>query len=454
MMIAAIKEALARDGRASDWKILERRKSGLEWYFVGRELDSARKVDKTLYDLTVWADGMDGDVRVRGECSATVHPGTDPKELAVIVGRALDTASGMKNPWFPLPEPDGRKAVDMASPLDGMDPSQAMELCRAALYRHDGLGSNGQAVATINSLELFLSRMDLRLLTSRGVDARWVSWHGFTEFVVNAGVRGKDEVELYCDCHFSEPDGERLAALAKRQLEAARDRLGAVPTPRLEGLPLLLSGEPASQIYQYWFDNVQAQAVYERRAAFAVGDDVSVSAEAGEGAGAAPIAAVAGDAVSLKAVPGIPGCPGASPYDSVGYVLEPVELIKENKVLALEAPCKYAHYLGIKPTGAFGFFELGAGRESADALKEGDHLEVLTFSDFYMDTSSGDFGGEIRLGYLQRDGKRVPVRGGSVTGNLTENRGLVRLSAELGISPSARGPEYCLLPRVQVTHAD
>ena len=46
------------------------------------------------------------------------------------------------------------------------------------------------------------------------------------------------------------------------------------------------------------------------------------------------------------------------------------------------------------------------------------------------DADSGDFGAEIRLGYLFDGEKRIAITGGSVTGSLSENRGCLRLSQE------------------------
>jgi hypothetical protein len=81
-------------------------------------------------------------------------------------------------------------------------------------------------------------------------------------------------------------------------------------------------------------------------------------------------------------------------------------------------------------------------------------LEVAYFSDFNVDGDSGDFGGEIRLAYWNDGERRVPITGGSVTGSLFDNRGLLRLSRELADTDSMRGPAAILLPRVSVTAAE
>ena len=436
-MLETIKDIIVKSGRASEYRISQRRKSGLEWYFVKDKLDSARDVETTLYDVTVYVDGLaaaDGaDGRTRGECTVLVQPGSAAAEISAIIGRALDTAAGMKNAWFPLPKPSAWQPIQPASRFDGLTPLQAMEAVRAALYRHDGLDG-----ASINSLEIFLSCQRQRLVTSTGVDVAWSSWVGFSEFVVNAGKRGQDEVELYADLRFADLDEAQLSEATRRQLAAARDRLVAVPTPALSGLPLLLAGKLAADVYEYWFENAQAMAVYEKRAAFGPGDDVA----AGGGDGAL---------LNLRAVPTLAGSPLGAPYDLTGFALKPVDLIRDNQVVGLVAASKYAHYLKLPATGAIQLFELGGGRTLQAELRQRDHLEVLTFSDFFVDSTTGDFGGEIRLGYLVRDGRRQPVYGGAVTGNLVENRGRLLLSSEREGTPMALAPTCCLLPAVSVT---
>ena len=65
-----------------------------------------------------------------------------------------------------------------------------------------------------------------------------------------------------------------------------------------------------------------------------------------------------------------------------------------------------------------------------EALRSGDFLEVVEFSDFNVDSITGDIAGEIRLGYLHQGGKVIPVSGGSVSGSVPELISGFRFSAE------------------------
>lgn len=432
-MIDEIRKAIRADGRASGYKIVETSTHRVEWYFVKAALDTARAIDKRLYAVSVYADGEAG--ATRGAYTVTLHPGSTPDEIREAVSRAAAAAEGMKNPWYPLPSPGEAAAAPRPPAFAGAPVEDAMEGLRAALYARDG--AHG---ASVNSLELFLSRVDERIVNSNGVDVARSSYRGYSEFIVNASRPGREEIELFGDVEFSEPDPDRLSAAVERRLSEAADRLVAQPTPARAGLPVLFKRDLAANLYGYWFEAAQASAAFQKTAPFATGDSVGDPADGGS-------------AISLRAVPAIPGAVRSSPYDEDGLALEPVACIVGNRLERLVGPLKYTHYLGKPATGAFSLFELAAGSESADELAREPHLEATAFSDFFVDETTGDFAGELRLGYLVEGGKRTPVSGGSVSGSLVDNRGRVRLSRELEATASCLAPLACLVPRATISPA-
>ncbi|MBN1243519.1 MAG: hypothetical protein JXA15_12525 [Spirochaetales bacterium] len=418
---------------ASAWKLESLRSLRHERYYVGKAQETARAVEKLDCEATVYVDSGEGEARTRGECAVKLADGASGAEIGAALSRALVAAAGARNPWFPLAEPSGAGRSLEASGFEALEPGAALEGLRSALYRHDGEGG-----AAINSLELFLSRKERRVVNSAGVDVSWTSWAGHLEFVVNAGA-GHEQVELWTERAFAEPDAEGLAALVRDRLAAVRDRLSAMPTPDCAGLPLVLSGELAGEVYSYFQANLSAQAAYEKRAAFGVGDDTGAPGD--------------GDAIEFTALGALRHAVGGAPYDQDGYPLGELRCVEAGRVKTLIAPLRYARYLGMAPSGALGLFTLAGGRSTAAELRAADHLEVVDFSDFFVNPTGGEFGGEIRLGFLVRDGRRVAVTGGSVTGSMVANRGRLRLSRELGEKARSLSPELCVLPVVSVAAA-
>mgnify|MGYP000951974617 CR=1 FL=1 len=275
-MIDRIRAALSKAGTISDFRITETLRTGAEWYFIGDKLETARSKETADYEVVVYADSP--DKKNRGACTFRVLPSMTDAELASSVARALGTARNIKNAWYPIPDKASAAGADALpqSQFAGKDPAAAMAGLRDALYRFNATGG-----ASINSLELFLTKIDERIVNSQGVDAAFSYWRGFSEFIVNAASDGK-EVELYGDISFSEPDYERLAREMQNKLIEASDRLRAVPTPDCAGLPVILRGSSAEEFYAYWFNACQNAALYQHVNPFAPGEDTGEPGKDGD----------------------------------------------------------------------------------------------------------------------------------------------------------------------------
>jgi PmbA protein len=127
-------------------------------------------------------------------------------------------------------------------------------------------------------------------------------------------------------------------------------------------------------------------------------------------------------------------------FDVEGLSAQRVELIRENKLVAFAASQRYADYLQIPATGAFGGVELPPGKTPAVTLLTEPYVEIVQFSWFNPDTITGDFASEIRFGYLVQNGKRRPFKGGQLVGNCMDALANVQWSAETGFFGSYLGP--------------
>ncbi len=433
-MLEKLKEILQHTNSISDFRITETRKSGLEWYLIGKEIETARSKDIIDYEVAVYADSNNGNSR--GACIFHIQPTMNEKEILTSINRAVQTAKNIHNDWYPIPETNHAKDPEHIpqSQFSKLSLSEAMQVVCESLYRYDGFDG-----ATINSLELFLTKVDERIINSRGIDVGFSRYHGYTEYIVNAGS-GTQEIELYDYILFSEPLLEKLSNIVKQKLLQANDRLSAIPTPDCSGFPVIFSGSPAEEFYQYWFQACQNSAMYQHTSPFTLGENTSLPD-------------TTGDTITLRAVPFVAGSPRSRLYDSEGFALKPITCIDNGILTTLIGPLKYAHYLKQQPCGSHPLFELSGGKYSKTTLTTQQHLEAVSFSDFYLDPSTGNFGGELRLGYLVANGKRTPVTGGSITGSIPENRGMILFSSELCNYATCRAPELCLVPKVRIAKA-
>ena len=76
---------------------------------------------------------------------------------------------------------------------------------------------------------------------------------------------------------------------------------------------------------------------------------------------------------------------------------------------------------------------------------------MVEFSDFQVDSMSGDIAGEIRLGYWHHDGEVTIVTGGSVSGSMNEAAKDMLFSAETKQYNNRIIPEITLLKNMRIT---
>jgi PmbA protein len=149
---------------------------------------------------------------------------------------------------------------------------------------------------------------------------------------------------------------------------------------------------------------------------------------------------VKGDALTIWANRALPYGVASDRFDAEGLPAQRVELIRENKLATFSANQRYAEYLKIPPTGAFGNIELPAGKTPASDLLAEPHVEIIQFSWFNPDTVTGDFATEIRFGYIVENGMRKPFKGGQLVGNYMDALANVCWSSETGFFGTYLGP--------------
>jgi predicted Zn-dependent protease len=163
---------------------------------------------------------------------------------------------------------------------------------------------------------------------------------------------------------------------------------------------------------------------------------------------------VSGDSLNAWANRGLSYGTNASPFDSEGLPAQRVELIRDNKLMTFIAGQRYADYLGIAPTGAFGDLEVAPGTTPASSLLAEPYVEIVAFSWFNPDTVTGDFTSEIRLGYIVDGEQRRPFKGGVLVGNVLNALANVRWSQETGFFGDYHGPTTARFIALQVAGDD
>lgn len=426
-MINRIKAILNKLDNINDWKIIESISEDNEFFFVGRNLDMNRAKKVKQYLVTVYRDFEEEGEKYRGSATAKIHPTMLDEEIRVVLEESVFAAGFVKNKPYPLAEASLATGNVESEMLKG-EISDWISKVTGEIFATDG--------DCLNSVEIFVNRGKKRILNSKEVDAAFEYANAFIEIITSA--TGKDEeVELYHQLRLSGFEPGEITEQVSEKLRLTKDRAAAVFTPPLKKATVLLTGEPAAQLLGYYLDRASVKMVYEKLSTAKIGESVQ-----GE--------EVKGDKITLLMDPFVPGSYYSAPYDGDGLALKKETIIEDGILKKYWGDVRYSYYMGVEPTGSATNYVINPGEKTQEELRSDPYLEVASFSAFNVDEITGDFGGEIRLGWYFDGEKRLPVCGGSVTGNIKDVQEELYLSKEIHNYHSFVGPKTVKLNNVTV----
>jgi predicted Zn-dependent protease len=431
-MIDLIKKILSDNKAVDGYKIVETKIESGELFFVRKGLDMNRAKEVHRFNLTVYKDFEENDKKYKGSSTTTIHPTMSEEEIKTAIEDAALAASFVKNEYYPLAKPVTAAPLQLVSNLYSQPIEAWLPKIADAVYKADTL-ENGW----VNSTEVFLNKVYTRIVNSDGVDVSFETYKGEVEFITDWKENGQ-EVELYKRYNFSEFDEEALTEMVAEQLNISRDKALAKPTPMLNKFTVLLTGKPVEEIFSYYHMQSGAQNIYNH----AANAELNKNIQGNE---------VRGDLVNITLDPQLHNSTNSTPYDNDGFPLLPVRLFENGVLKSYWGDVRHSHYLNIEPTGVIRNLTIEGGNSPISDFKKEPYLELVAFSDFQMDSMTGDFGGEIRLGWYFDGKETVPVTGGSISGNIKEAQKNMHLSKELQKNNGFYGPRTIKLENISVS---
>lgn len=438
-MFEQIQEILADQveaGKIQDWVVQGKKNDSVELFFVKDQLDMNREALTTEYSIKVYVDQEEGGKKVRGQASCQVGPDDSKEEILAKVNQAALQASFIKNPYFPLPknDPDQAYQAPKAIPII-QDFKDRYEDCLQAFF------APYKGEARINSLEIFAVEAEVRVLTSMGADYSYPSQDFSFELVTEADGE-EDPVEVFRDYHLGSLDLDKVRAIVEAQLEETAGRAQAKPAKAQKGVRVIITGADVEDLCKIPLGRCTAGAIYQK-----VSNEKKGQALGAQVAGATePL-----ETWSLSVQPDLDEVPFARPVDGVGKVLEAYPLVEDGKVVNFTGSCDMTYYLGEDYRGNCSTFTVAPGKESLEAYKKGDYIEILKFSSFIFDPVTGDFGGEFRLARQVQDGKAKYITGGAIAENFFKAQNRIHLSKELASHDYSTTPKAVIIDGVEVT---
>lgn len=421
-MVDLILTILAEHG-FSVFLINERTETSEELFFIRRNLDMKRAKDITKYTVTLYRDfpaQENGCSLLRGFASCTIQKSMNRQEIEAILCSTHESAAYAQNPYFPLPEPESVLPGPVAGTSRPKKQIMMKQLVQA-LY-----SSDTDDTTYINSAELFITTTDHRIINSSGIDVSYSETIYSGEFIVQS--KQKEDVEIYQDFHFSDSDASgaetdipyRLAQLAVSALQTAKDRSVAIPYPDTAApSAIILEGYCVAELFRFFLNRCDASMIYPNYSDYTVGTVLPLKSDTLN--------------ITLKS---------SVPYTPEGIQLRDTALIQNNRITAITGDSRFSYYLGIQPLGTFKDFSIACGPRPAEEFQRRSCLRIVNFSDFQMDSLSGQFGGEFRLAYYSDSQQQnTPVTGGSVSGNILDILDTLKLSKEELNLNGYRGPK-------------
>ena len=424
MMLDTIKTKLAAldcDGG----ELTEETVRGWEFYFIRHALDQNRAVETRTYTVKLYRALEDG--KLLGSATGTISPTASDADVDKALRDILFQAGLVKNPYYTL----GDKPVDLPDRTEKVDVEGIAEDFLKALAT-----VRETPEADLNSYEIFVNEITRRFENSKGVRYACTYPKSAVEVVVNARRDGH-EIELYRMYNSGSCDAEKLRADIEQVLGFGRDRLSAVPTPKLQTSDVVFSTADARQIYRFFTARTNAGAKVRGISDWEIGKSVCEY--------------TTGDRLSLEALSHLANSSKDYPVDAEGAVIRDRFLIRDGVVEGFWGDRQFRCYLGLEEGSDVSNLRFGGGSASAQELRAGDFLEVVEYSSFDVDVFDGAIAGEIRLGYWHHGGEVTVVTGGSVTGSLLEAMPTMRFSAEQTQYDSTVLPAVTRLKDLRIT---
>lgn len=426
MMLDKIIETLTGRKDLTGWTVRHLESRGAQVYAVPERIEAQRLVNVEQYKIDVLRETTDREGKPAvGSGDVTLLPGDD---VGTAIENVVLTAGLVANPVYNLPAPAPLPEVPLVDADLQKDPiavtTDMMKRVQAAAAQHPDVRLTGA--------EFFGEIHKTHLINSRGIDIGQEATRLQVEFVLHS-QRGENHVETFSEITRRCVADLKLEEAIEQRVQHTLDQFETTAPPTWQGpvvlrnevLALFIAGDTLHGSVLQTLGS--AASKYAQTSPWEVGKSVFRSD-------------VKGDPLTVWANRRIPFGTNSNRFDDEGLPAQRIELIRENELVAFAANQRYADYLNLPATGAFGGVELPPGKTAASALLMEPYVEIIQFSWFNPDLITGDFATEIRLGYLVQNGVRKPFRGGQLVGNYLDALADVRWSAETGVFGNYLGP--------------
>ena len=399
-----------------------------ELFFVKHSIDQSRSKEVIKYDITLYKDfslPKYKDNIYRGSSTCQITPAMTKDEITNKIKTTYNTASLVKNNYYPLAKGDEIYSTDSnSSTKDLYIPNENENLTTSDLAKAAFDADNSSSKDSfINSLEIFETTQHVRIINSNGFDKTYTTKIFSGEYVVQSTI--KEDVELFYQFEFNDTSKDickKLASQVTSSLKMAKDRSLAIDINETnfnkDCKKIILQGDFLSELFNYYLSRSDASLIYQGYSNFKPDLEIPSNAD-----------------ISITTMPTVP-------YSTEGIKLAQYPVVKHNKIVNILGDLRFSFYMGINPLGTYNSYKMNPGNASISDYQNNTYLRITNFSDFQTNALTGEFGGEFRLAYYYDGAKEIPVTKGSFSGNIKDILSSLELSKEIQETISYQGPKW------------
>jgi predicted Zn-dependent protease len=405
-----LRAALAREKGIHAWQIRRIRSREVQTYITRALLESKRTVANTAIELTLYARHDD----LQGSSTVNLLPG----DMDRMEGRISETLSMARlGGDAPFALPDRARAAEVPLHDPALGSAKAEETARALRDQWVAACSSLPPGARPANLEIFGTEEEIEHWNSQGLalTTRQTRLEVLLVLLAKDGAREAERIVSHAVRRASDLDlGDIVPRAAQEAMDLARAEL-----PRSGRIPVVVDAREIGALFSPLVQETSAEGIYRQESRLPVGERI-------------PLTGSGGDPITFASNALVPFGTSSYAFDFDGVAGQRAEIVRDGVFVSPWSTKQFADYTGHTATGGFAMLDLVPGSAPlAELLAAGGPvLHVLSFSWLSPDLATGDFSSEIRLGYVQEQGVRRPVKGGTVSGNLYATLGSARSSAE------------------------
>ena len=304
----------------NEYKINIIETTGNELFYIIDKLETSRAVNLKEVEVTIYIDRDDK----RGCSSFMYYDYMNEEEIQAEIDKTIYAASFALNPFYEIPGKSNEELLKIHSNFADRPLKQIAQDIARAIFRCEKV-TDGFLSAT----EIFVSKKNIRIINSKGVDVSETRYEGYVEVIPSWGNK-ENEVETYNAFTFSNFDADWITAKINELIHLTEARFYAKKLEVKDTIKVIIEDEGVPSVFNYFSRDLS----YANKVRGTGRDDIGAKVQGDN---------VEGTLLNIDMVPFDEESAIGAGFDNDGVILRPVNLIKDGRPDAQDRPAVVPH---------------------------------------------------------------------------------------------------------------